>query len=124
MVFDPSTSKKALEQGFTTCRVEDLPSDLPSRSRADNLYDSEDFPTADQRNNAFSTLSADDKVSAWAAAQSGVKAGTSDAREVGLLTVGDYEDNGLGKYGKGHDNPLRPDTDNKGCIPSEIEDAE
>jgi hypothetical protein len=109
MAFDPSTSADAMEQGFTTCEIEDLPVGLPSRSLADNLYQSEDFPTAEMRTRAFAGLSIADRVVAYPEVQFGNKAGSSDARDVGVVDVGDYTDGGLGKFGKGPENSMGAD---------------
>jgi hypothetical protein len=99
--FDPSASKDAFEQGFTTCEIEDLPSGAPSRSHCDNLYDSEQPYDAELRNYAFSSVDDADRVVAYPAAQFGAKAASNDAITTGVVDSGDYTDGGLGKLGVG-----------------------
>jgi hypothetical protein len=89
--FDPSTSSDPAQQGFTTCEIDDLPCEIPARSKCDTLYDTHDMPTTAQRQKAFSMMDTDQRVSAYPAVQFGKKAGAVDVNDEGVVEM-DHDD--------------------------------
>jgi hypothetical protein len=93
-LFDPDTAKSGLERGYSSCDPDDLPSDTPSRSLADNLH-AETEITGKMRTEAFGVgNSLTNKVSAYKSAQLGSKPLGTDAEDDQPPTAGNYKDDG------------------------------